>query len=406
MRKFQEYLLDRNLLRKARILCYVLYLVIAACILVRAWRSVAFWGVLATLAVLIVTNTVKYFVIEDFRRKIWCYVVDFAGLLVLMCITDSAYIPTFYSIMLSEYYLSSESFRDCVIMILVCEVSYFVLFVLSSVLLEQDIGSLFGKRILSSQLLNDMVLFAFHFVIVCLAVWLYRKNLELFQTVRKLNENNQSLQQAYNRLGEKTALEERQRIAKDIHDTAGHSITTVIMQTEAAKLIIDRDPQAAKQKIVAANMQARNALAELRSSVHLLSGNAAEIPLKELLARIIADTTNGTDISIRADVDDISLSLEKKLFVCNTLKEGIANGIRHGGASAFYFELKEREYAVSFLLSDNGCGVDVPSLHEGFGLTGMKNQAEALGGMVYFVSQKDEGFEIHMSLPLDQEETV
>lgn len=404
MRKFQEYILDERLLKKARVLCYAVYVLIACSILLRAKSRPLFWVVLGTLVVLLFTNALKCFVIRRFRRKIVCYVIDFVGMLVLMCTTDGYYIPTFYCIVLTEYYLSSEKLRDCVIMIFVCEIVYFIIFLVSAVVLKQDLSSLFSKRILSTQLFTDLVLFAFHFVIANLAVQLYRKNLGLYQTVQKLDENNKSLQEAYNKLAEVTAVEERQKIAKDIHDTAGHSITTVIMQTEAAKLVIESDPQAAKQKIIAANLQAKNALEELRTSVHLLSGRNAAVSLKDLVDRIIADTTNGTDISIRADVDQIELPEEKKLFLCNSLKEGIANGIRHGGATAFYVEIKRREYSVSFLLSDNGRGENIETLTEGFGLTGMRNRAESLGGIVYFVSQRDEGFEIHITLPLKQEE--
>ena len=97
----------------------------------------------------------------------------------------------------------------------------------------------------------------------------------------------QELQKAYDELAEVTALQERQRIAKDIHDMAGHSITTVIMQTEAAKLILDSNPQEAKSKIVAANLRAQHALEELRESVHLLSGRRSRLSLKEALQQRI-----------------------------------------------------------------------------------------------------------------------
>ena len=85
----------------------------------------------------------------------------------------------------------------------------------------------------------------------------------------------------------------------------------------------------------------------------------------------------------------------------NALKEGISNGLRHGGATAFYFELHKEGNRVNFLLSDNGTGTDINSLKEGFGLTGMHARAESLGGSVYFETEPDEGFEIHLTLPAD-----
>ena len=221
------------------------------------------------------------------------------------------------------------------------------------------------------------------------------------KALKELDESKAELQKAYDDLAEVTALEERQRIAKDIHDTAGHSITTVIMQTEAAKLILDKNPEDAKSKIIAANLQAKHALEELRESVHLLSGNPGKQTLENALQGIINESTDGTGIKIRSDIDDIAVSDAKYRFLCNTLKEGISNSLRHGRATAFWFELKEMDGKINFLLSDNGSGVNINEMKEGFGLTGMSKRAESLGGELWFISEPDEGFEIHLTLPAD-----
>ena len=177
----------------------------------------------------------------------------------------------------------------------------------------------------------------------------------------------------------------------------------MIMQTEAAKLAVENDPQEAKRRIAAANLQAKHALEELRESVHLLSGVSREVTLKEEILDVINDSTDGTGIVIRCDVDDVTLCDAKRRFILNTLKEGISNGLRHGNATAFYFELKNGGDRVEFMLSDNGCGMELSSLKEGFGLTGMHARAESLGGSVYFETEPDEGFEIHLNLPMDEE---
>ena len=142
---------------------------------------------------------------------------------------------------------------------------------------------------------------------------------------------------------------------------------------------------------------------ELRESVHLLSGVSRESTLKEEILDVVNDSTDGTGIVIRCDVDDITLCDAKRRFILNTLKEGISNGLRHGNATAFYFELKSEGDRVEFMLSDNGCGMELSSLKEGFGLTGMHARAASLGGSVYFETEPDEGFEIHLNLPMDEE---
>ena len=209
------------------------------------------------------------------------------------------------------------------------------------------------------------------------------------------------MEKAYADLAEVTALEERQRVAKDIHDTAGHSVTTVIMQTEAAKLVIEKNPAEAKSRIVAANLQAKHALEELRESVHLLSGAKENVTLKEALTAILHESSDGTGIVIRSDVDEITVSSAKFRFLCNSLKEGVSNGLRHGGATAFYFELKREENTLKFLLADNGCGVKEPFV-KGFGLNGMEERAQSLGGSVEYSFEEDGGFEIEITLPADQ----
>ena len=93
-----------------------------------------------------------------------------------------------------------------------------------------------------------------HFLIVQVAVAFYRQYVKLNKTLKELDESKQKLEEAYTKVKEVSALEERQRIAKDIHDTAGHSLTTVIMQTESAKLIVEKNPEEAKKKIVSANL--------------------------------------------------------------------------------------------------------------------------------------------------------
>ena len=135
--------------------------------------------------------------------------------------------------------------------------------------------------------------------------------------------------------------------------------------------------------------------------MHLLSGSRTQMTLKDMLLDIIHESTDGTGIAVRCDIDDVRLCDAKCRFLCNTLKEGISNGLRHGKATAFYFELKKGEKDVSFLLSDNGTGMDISALREGFGLKGMHSRAASLGGMVWFETEIDEGFEIHLRLPLD-----
>lgn len=361
--------------------------------------SIPFWSVFGVSLVMIVENAVKTFAIREFRHKITCYIIDFIGLLILALVTSTNLVATLCMVVLSEFYLSSYNTKSNFIMLFTWISLYSAIMITSVILFHKEFDATFYTDIM-----NDFIVFMIHFAIMTLSVRLYQKNDEFAKVIDDLDKANANLQEAYEKIAETTAIEERQKIAKDIHDTAGHSITTVIMQTEAAKLCIEKDPVEAKKKIIAANLQAKNALEELRTSVHLLSGRMNGKTMKELFERIILDTSNGTDIAIRSQIEDIEIEEEKAVFLCNTLKEGFSNGMRHGGATAFWVELKQEDYAVTFILSDNGVGLDLANLKEGFGLTGMKRRAEALGGIARFSSQVDEGFEITITLPIKRKE--
>ena len=360
--------------------------------------------ILPVSAALAAENAVKLFALRSFKQRIVCYVIDLLFLLVLTYFSGGRLISTLFVVILSEFYLSQEKISGNIAMGVSSVVLYLGMLSLSQALRDEPVE----LDLLISSAFNDLIIFALHFLIMNFLLLIYRKNEEIAKRVKeldesnkKLAESNQKLAEAMEKLKEVTALEERQRIAKDIHDTAGHSITTVIMQTEAAKLAIERDPEGAKRSVVAANLQAKHALEELRESVHLLSGSRSAATLKDMLLGIVHESTDGTGIAVRCDIDDVSLCDAKCRFLCNTLKEGISNGLRHGKATAFYFELKRGEKDVSFLLSDNGSGMEIAALKEGFGLKGMHSRAASLGGTVWFETEQEEGFEIHLRLPLD-----
>ena len=380
-----------------------LALVLVLIILAVNCRDMYFEGIRSLVVILpvsfalLIENAVKLFALRSFKQRIVCYVADLLLLLVLTCFSGGRLISTLFIVILSEFYLSQEKLAGNIAMGVCSVVLYLSMLALSQLLRAEPVE----LDLLISNAFNDLIVLVLHFLLVNFLLLIYRKNEEIAQRAKELAESNQKLAAAMEKLKEVTALEERQRIAKDIHDTAGHSITTVIMQTEAAKLALENDPAGAKRSIVAANLQAKHALEELRESVHLLSGRENEMTLRDQLIDIVHESTDGTGIAVRYDIDDISLCDAKSRFLCNTLKEGISNGLRHGKATAFYFELKKGEKDAEFLLSDNGTGMDISALKEGFGLRGMHSRAASLGGSVWFETELDEGFEIHLRLPLD-----
>ena len=406
LKTLKKYIQEKNIIQGLRYIILALLVFLCGAIALASLERGTGLPVILTLAAatsLVFSMVMKIFVMRTFLRKIVWYVIDCLLLLVftvfsswgISLVFGSSYIYLVYMLVLSEYYLSAPTLRADAIMFAVNLAAYTAVYIINAVI-RNEFESAF---LISSQYFFALIVLTLHFVMFNFAMTVSRKNKQIEENLRELEESRNELLRAYEKVEEATVIEERNRIAKEIHDTAGHSLTTVIMQTEAARLAMDRDPARARHCIDAANLQAKNCLEELRLSVHLLSGRRENVTLKEYLEGILEETANGTSFTVRSKIDDVEMTDEAERFISNTLREGISNGIRHGGSTAFFFELKDMGNYVELLLSDNGAGVDMTEFKEGFGLSGMRAKAESLGGMINFSSEPGEGFEIRLSLP-------
>ena len=368
-----------------------------------SWKRdfLAFLFVALLECVLTVSQVFKLWFFKG-RVKILFYILDAVCACGFSFLGDGSYTIVLYMLILTEFYIAADKAKRSFLVLCLCVPLYLGGLFVNAFVLHQDVTPELYP--LLAQGISSFMYLLLHFVLVQVALSFYRQYVKLDKTLRELDESKKKLEQAYGALKEVTALEERQRIAKDIHDTAGHSITTVIMQTESAKRILDKNPEEAKQKIVSANLQAKHALEELRNSVHLLSGHTENVTLESALQEIIHESMDGTGITVRSSVQNVDVSPAKFRFLCNTLKEGISNGLRHGGATAFWFECREEEGKILFLLSDNGKGVHLPTLKAGFGLRSMQERVRAFGGETCIHSEVDDGFEIKIILPKDSQE--
>lgn len=358
------------------------------------WKIISLIGCVIAVDVLCL---IELFLIKTLKARIVIYCFDFVFLLFICSLTGSSYLAGLYCVILSQLYLNVEDFRtkvvvfvsSCVVFAVTCVLGWFI----------NHPRAITPREILdmASAALVGIIIIALHFAVVNFLLAFYRNNLKLTKALKEADESKKELEEAYTQLSETAVFKERNRIARDIHDNAGHSMTAVIMQTEAAKLLIDTNPEEAKAKIISANIQAKNALEQMRESVHLLAGRGESLSLKEEIGEIIAQTMDGTDVKIRFDVADLTLAGERHRFICNSLKECLSNGMRHGGASAFYVELAEADGRVVLTVSDNGAGLPV-DFKEGYGLRGIREKAAAFGGSIVYESESGDGCEIKISI--------
>jgi len=349
-------------------------------------------------ALTIVTSVLKHFVEKTFKVRLTLHILDSIFLFVICLITGNYYLSTLYCIILTQFYIAADGFKPKLALLITSCGLYTISFV-CGYLMNNPGADIYHVAVnIVSGCVWGLVILVLHFVIAIFLLSYYNNNIKLAKALKEAEERQEQLTSAYQKLSETAVYEERNRIARDIHDNAGHSMTAVIMQTEAAKLLIDTDPEQAKAKIISANIQAKNALEQMRESVHLLAGRDNGQSIKGAIEDIIAQTIDATDTKVRYDVDDVAFDANEYRFICNCAKECLANGIRHGKATAFYIELKEENGYATFIVSDNGQGAQ--EFEEGYGLKGIRSKCEQLGGKVSFTAEEGEGFEVSICLPV------
>lgn len=220
-------------------------------------------------------------------------------------------------------------------------------------------------------------------------------------TVKKIEKDEVygHLSEAYEKVELMTANSERNKIAREIHDTVGHTLTTVLVEMEASKRLMDKDIIKAKEKLSLAQEQVRKGLNDIRSSVRILEQGKEIMDFWGSLKTFIAECEMHSDIIVKSHIDsDVNVYDSGKKVIYRALQEGLTNGIRHGKSTAFIFKLFERDNSINFSLEDNGIGA--VALTKGFGLRSMEERVEELGGQLDIYSEEGEGFSIYIKLPL------
>ena len=220
-------------------------------------------------------------------------------------------------------------------------------------------------------------------------------------------EARQALALAHERLREYAlqaerlaAAQERNRVARDIHDGLGHSLTVVQMQIKAARAVLDRDPAKADTVLVKAQRQAEEALAEVRRSVGALREPRPPIELCDAL-RALADETSAAGVPTSVDVSGAARPLpadaEESLF--RAAQEGLTNVRKHARATRAELLLDyTRPAAVRLQVRDDGAGIAAPH-DSGYGLLGVRERAAHAGGQLTIESAPGQGSTLTVEVP-------
>jgi signal transduction histidine kinase len=200
---------------------------------------------------------------------------------------------------------------------------------------------------------------------------------------------------------ELATTQERNRVARDIHDGLGHHLTVVQMQVQAARAVLPTDPAKADALLAGAQQQSTEALAEVRRSVAALRAPRSRPPLGDALAALAADTTAAgvlTELTVTGAVRALPPDTEESLF--RAAQEGLTNVRKHAAAGRARVVLGYGgDGTVRLEVCDDGRGTAAATDGAGFGLLGVRERAARLGGSVEVESAPGSGTTVRVAVP-------
>lgn len=222
---------------------------------------------------------------------------------------------------------------------------------------------------------------------------------------QKLEVSYQQLKDHTQTVKQLALEEERNRIAREIHDTVGHTVTALIVQLEGARKWMDKNPQKSKQILQTVEELARSIYQEIRFSIERINHEDWDhLDLAELCEQMLADFAKLTKLKYTYDIKGkipSELPSSYPFHLYRVLQETLTNAKRHGKASHVSVELKFEDQKILLQIEDNGIGSEVLQL--GFGLKNMQRRVEDLGGGCRFETRKGGGFRTFVWLPIPVE---
>lgn len=207
--------------------------------------------------------------------------------------------------------------------------------------------------------------------------------------IRKLNEqlnqaNDQLRDYAVN-MERMTQVRERNRLAREIHDTLGHTLTGIIMGADAGLALFDVAPEESKKRIQVVAQSARDGLTDVRRSIKALRPDALEhSSLAEALEGLVENfrLTTSAQIAYYQGAGELNLDADEEDALYRVVQEGLTNAVRHGRADRISIRVMRTGDLVTVSVQDNGTGC--AKLEEGFGLRHMRERLDMLGGTLSY----------------------
>jgi signal transduction histidine kinase len=213
----------------------------------------------------------------------------------------------------------------------------------------------------------------------------------------------EELQAAQASLADSARLEERTRIAREMHDVVGHALTVSLLHVTSARLALDEDPEEARSSLAEAERLGRQSLAEVRRAVGLLRSDeparTAPLPGAGQLAELVESFRRaGTPVRLDVEGDPGLLSATEGLAVYRILQEALTNVVRHASGASAAVRLRVDRDTTRLTVQDDAVQRRNAGPTDGTGIAGMRERAEALGGRLT-VGPTVAGWRVEATLP-------
>jgi signal transduction histidine kinase len=204
----------------------------------------------------------------------------------------------------------------------------------------------------------------------------------------------------------RAALEERMRVASEVHDVAGHGLAAVAMQAGVALLVFDEQPKQARESLEAIQSTSVKALGDLRVMLDAFdrrtgaepdgTGAVAGQGLPDLDA--LADNMRAAGLPVQLSLEDVAVPEDIGHVAYRVVQEALTNVVRHAGPTTAEVHVHRDQGSLVVEVLDGGVGAQ--DVRPGLGLTGMRNRVVAVGGELVAQPRAGGGFRVCARLPI------
>ena len=247
-------------------------------------------------------------------------------------------------------------------------------------------------------------------IFVGLVVVLYKRQVEAreqaHQLVAELEQANRQISAYAERVEELTLANERQRMARELHDTLSQDVAGLVLQLEAVNAHLNAGRNARAQAIVQQAMaRARSTLRTARAAIDDLRARDAGVRLSErldaLCGRFRAEREVACDVTVEAGIWDASLPMALQEHLERILSEALTNIGKHARATHVTVDVQAKADTLTLRVEDNGVGFEATQLPQTghYGLHGLHERARLLGGILRIQSARGAGTTIMLEMP-------